>query len=568
MSMKREAFLTLKGTSRLGTGLWRLSVEFVKAKEPYDPKKLVDDLAKLKMTRDEGPLTASDGQQSVPIGEQNNANSSCGSSEIKPINEPEIAETLEELEELEYEQIAAQIDEQETVLAENHSNNQPIETLEVEQAFDKDEMDSPIQVTEEVRSEPLQAEGQGPELSEGGAENTTASRVSSSEDGDSEGDVESLKFLVRTDLGLGTSFGGQITDDEKNDSDDLDDDDDDFAENLYYDDLGSSNDSSDSSDSSDADDTFRRYDWFNDDFDAGDYMDDSVSDSEFQRIITQLTSDHAGAGTSNGLSKRAQTRRDLVLESLGMDDDILVPRRKAKNKMPDFKGCDDPELRAQLMKHWSNSKESKRQKRRDREKMRRDGLLFKSGTASEHELNLLSKYPEKITVNQVVDEIGDFVASTYSSIRFTPMDPNARFIVKELCRAYNLTATSGGDGKQKHIIGIKVGNNYKARCDFQTVTKYLRRRKLFPRTDIDRPRPAGTLPGTGSDLPRRKGGPKHFREGDVVGAGADELGIDNVGRQMLEKLGWKPGMGLGTTNVGMLTPVEARVKKTKWGLGS
>jgi hypothetical protein len=69
-------------------------------------------------------------------------------------------------------------------------------------------------------------------------------------------------------------------------------------------------------------------------------------------------------------------------------------------------------------------------------------------------------------------------------------------------------------------------------------------------------------------LPRRKGGPKHFREGDVVGAGADELGIDNVGRQMLEKLGWKPGMGLGTTNVGMLTPVEARVKKTKWGLGS
>ena len=59
-----------------------------------------------------------------------------------------------------------------------------------------------------------------------------------------------------------------------------------------------------------------------------------------------------------------------------------------------------------------------------------------------------------------------------------------------------------------------------------------------------------------------------YRDGDVVGAEAPELGIENKGRAMLEKMGWSKGTALGAlTNKGILQPVSHVVKTTKAGLG-
>ena len=59
-----------------------------------------------------------------------------------------------------------------------------------------------------------------------------------------------------------------------------------------------------------------------------------------------------------------------------------------------------------------------------------------------------------------------------------------------------------------------------------------------------------------------------LQEGEIVGASAPELGQENKGRAMLEKMGWSKGMALGAfQNQGILEPVAQVVKLSKAGLG-
>jgi hypothetical protein len=59
-----------------------------------------------------------------------------------------------------------------------------------------------------------------------------------------------------------------------------------------------------------------------------------------------------------------------------------------------------------------------------------------------------------------------------------------------------------------------------------------------------------------------------YHDGEVVGAAAPELGQDNKGRAMLEKMGWSTGTALGAlNNKGIMKPVAHVVKTTKAGLG-
>jgi len=58
-----------------------------------------------------------------------------------------------------------------------------------------------------------------------------------------------------------------------------------------------------------------------------------------------------------------------------------------------------------------------------------------------------------------------------------------------------------------------------------------------------------------------------YRDGEVVGASAPEIGADNRGRAMLEKMGWSSGTALGAlNNKGILQPIAHTVKTGKAGL--
>jgi hypothetical protein len=117
------------------------------------------------------------------------------------------------------------------------------------------------------------------------------------------------------------------------------------------------------------------------------------------------------------------------------------------------------------------------------------------------------------------------------------MDKFTRKKVHNFASAFNLNSKSVGSGKKR----------------FPTLYKTSRTRPHV--------RGSGSAKAYGS-------GVVHHREGDIIGASAPEIGVENRGRKMLEKMGYISGMALGLGGRGeTVKPVEAVMKTSKAGLG-
>ena len=137
-----------------------------------------------------------------------------------------------------------------------------------------------------------------------------------------------------------------------------------------------------------------------------------------------------------------------------------------------------------------------------------------------------------------------------------------RKTVHEIAQAFSLKSKSIGKGVNRFPVLYKTARS--ALCDGATVAS------ITSRLQRRLPRMVGR--GTrGPAIPRRTGGASagvHYRDGDIVGAAAPELGAENRGRAMLEKMGWSTGTALGAlNNKGILQPVAHVVKTSKAGLG-
>jgi G-patch domain/R3H domain len=241
--------------------------------------------------------------------------------------------------------------------------------------------------------------------------------------------------------------------------------------------------------------------------------------------------------------------------------------KKRSKKAPHFDLSDD-ELQDYLNLQWQRSREAKRLKRREREQLHQKGLLKgPKGDIGHHHIDLRREYLEKMHINEIVAEFQKFLLSPFAQqMIFPPMDNHGRWTIKELAKAFKVSAVSQeGRGTQKHVVITKNASSNLSNVDSVVVSKIQNRRRMFPRADLSKAVAKGKESAIRKS--RQSGGTKHHREGDVVGGEASEIGIDNVGRQLLEKMGWKAGMGLGTTTIGILEPISAIVKRTKWGLG-
>jgi len=148
-----------------------------------------------------------------------------------------------------------------------------------------------------------------------------------------------------------------------------------------------------------------------------------------------------------------------------------------------------------------------------------------------------------------------------------PMDKADRKVVHELANAFHMKSKSAGTGNNRFPILIRTARTsvYVER-NFNAVEERLSRRFL-PRTDV-----GGRRSGAGAKHVKGSSGFNNasvsYRDGDVVGGSAPELGAGNRGRAMLEKMGWSSGTALGAlNNKGILQPVSHVVKTTKAGLG-
>jgi hypothetical protein len=226
----------------------------------------------------------------------------------------------------------------------------------------------------------------------------------------------------------------------------------------------------------------------------------------------------------------------------------------------------DSDLQETLESSWQNDREKKRKRKAEREILRMQGLLTKKGKGR---ANLSNVYQEGLNVGDLEEVFRNFLESAHQEQALPPMDKLRRKMVHELASVFNMTSKSKGTKQNRFPMIIKTSRTTEWNASlFYSRTKQMNS-GFFPRLDAQsRSKTAGSrafrrTPGGGGIAPGTK-----YRDGDVVGAAAPELGAENRGRAMLEKMGWAAGTGLGAVeNKGILQPIAHVVKNSRAGLG-
>ena len=247
-------------------------------------------------------------------------------------------------------------------------------------------------------------------------------------------------------------------------------------------------------------------------------------------------------------------------ESYG-DFDVMDLKRpslrresKAQRAKADF-DVSDSDIQRTLQVAWKNDRAKKKAQKQERQELRLKGLL---GRGSEKRPNLKSKYPNGISLDQIGLETEIFMSSSNDNLCLPPMDAHARKIVHEIGHRHGLKSRSMGAGNARFPILYKTSRtrDYDAKVLAQV------RRRFMPNPTKGRKKTRSGMQAMGGAGPGAT-----YRDGEIVGACAPELGQDNKGRAILEKMGWSTGTGLGASNSGLSAPVQQIIKTTRAGLG-
>ena len=148
------------------------------------------------------------------------------------------------------------------------------------------------------------------------------------------------------------------------------------------------------------------------------------------------------------------------------------------------------------------------------------------------------------------------------------MGKKDRKLVHEFASIFNLKSKSNGGGRSRYPTLFKTSRSIQfSEGKLEDVEILLDQRRFLPRLDKGLKRGSGTRKPAGRSG-TVSGAAVAYRDGEIVGAAAPELGTDNKGRAMLERMGWSTGTALGAlNNKGIMLPVVHIVKTTKAGLG-
>ncbi|KAH6844911.1 hypothetical protein B0I37DRAFT_378645 [Chaetomium sp. MPI-CAGE-AT-0009] len=279
----------------------------------------------------------------------------------------------------------------------------------------------------------------------------------------------------------------------------------------------------------------------------------------------------ANAGPSRGLREPASaTQVADALDDLDLADwgQLTGQMRKRRSKQPPKFEVSDSEIEATLNAAWSRDRERKKNRKLAREALRAEGLLGKNIDPDD----LRVKYLSGMKLDDVKLELTSFLLGSAERLDFPPLDKQARKILHELANKFNVKSQSIGKGDQRRPVLYRTNRTVRytsTRAEEATIhvnkaASHIHR-KYFHRVDFKGPR---------TELPRNGGGDRSghkaltLREGEIVGGSVPELGQENKGRTMLEKMGWSKGMSLGALdNQGILEPVTQVMKRSKAGLG-
>ncbi|KND93298.1 Protein SQS1, partial [Tolypocladium ophioglossoides CBS 100239] len=231
---------------------------------------------------------------------------------------------------------------------------------------------------------------------------------------------------------------------------------------------------------------------------------------------------------------------------------------KASRAQIKFDGCDS-ETEQQLQAACKSDRLKKKQRRKQREELRALGLLGQKTSPDD----LRVKYPIGMTIQEVAAEVRAFLTGINEILSFPPMDLHARKAIHDLANKFNIKSKSTGKADQRRPTLYRTGRTLPyVESTFQQAVARIQRPYL-PRMDGKKKRGPNQTPAA-----RGSYAAASYLDGEIVGAAAPELGTENRGRTMLEKMGWSSGTALGAThNKGILEPVTHAMKRSKAGLG-
>lgn len=250
----------------------------------------------------------------------------------------------------------------------------------------------------------------------------------------------------------------------------------------------------------------------------------------------------------------------------------LNPRKTTgrRGQVPqEVEDLSDEELQTKLHKQWANDKEKKKAIKAHRNEQRMHGLLGANGGPAD--LNV--KYHSGMNQLQLLTELTQFLFDEgRTSCPLPPMEKFDRRAVHAAVAKIGLNSKSVGKGRGRFTVVYKTK---KTLIDDQALDKAIRStgalKGFMKNNTYTGKTKQNKFNNTGrTTRPKRGGGVGEAgqnREGAVVAQHARELGAENKGHKLMEKMGWTKGMGLGSQNEGRLAPIEAMIKTNKSGLG-
>lgn len=266
-------------------------------------------------------------------------------------------------------------------------------------------------------------------------------------------------------------------------------------------------------------------------------------------------------------------------DELAADDQLMASgaNKRGLNKFINELDLSDEELEAVLVAQWKKDRAGKGSKKRERQRLHKEGLIGKKGKRARMAHALPNAGNDEL--HSIHEHIKRFVTSAeYAGIEQLPMpvmEKPIRRAAHMIAQIYGLTSSSQGTGKRRYITFYKTARCTVPDADFVEEALFRARRSLgfnskFRDTLPPDPSRRGEKQQKGKQVKGRSGQDgSRLRDGDLVGADAPEIAMQNKGRQMLEKLGWLRGTGLGAAgNEGMNIPLFATIKISKVGLGT
>ncbi|KAK6520400.1 hypothetical protein TWF506_000662 [Arthrobotrys conoides] len=309
-------------------------------------------------------------------------------------------------------------------------------------------------------------------------------------------------------------------------------------------------------------------------FDEGDEEDD---DGEDDFDVEELADMMFGKPNKQGKFPRAskladayddfdimsRERASLAFNRKSRKGNIGRPSSKLMNMDMD---SDEAQIQIRLEQYILADREKKKSRKQEREMRRQTGALGICGTPMKPKSMDIKGYPGGITMSRVHSSIKQFLMSGVAErLSLPPMQKQDRLHIHILAHGFFMQSKSQGKGNDRFPVLYKTKQSRLFEGDEKAIDILLSN----PSGRGSQGRFGNNRSKSSRQFTSGSGGDRtiHNKDGMIVGTGAAELSQGNKGYDMLARMGWTTGTGLGSNRTGILDPVQAIVKNSRAGLG-